>query len=62
MTLYPGDVSLRGNFATLGDDGHVVDRRAGRIREDAGELASAIDRLPLPGGLSRDRLFLSAAR
>ncbi|MFX6019309.1 hypothetical protein ABTF08_20745, partial [Acinetobacter baumannii] len=25
-----GDVALRGNFATLGPDGQVLDRRAGR--------------------------------
>lgn len=54
FTLYPGDVALRGNFATLGEDGHIVDRRAGRIRQGAGELASAIDRMPLPGGLSSE--------
>ena len=54
VSLYAGDVALRGNFATLGDDGHVIDRRAGRIREGAEVLAAAIDRLPLPGGLSRE--------
>ena len=54
MALYPDDVALRGNFATVGEDGQVVDRRAGRIREGAKELAAAIDRLPLPGGLSRE--------
>ncbi len=54
LALYPGDVALRGNFATLGQDGHIVDRRAGRIREGAEKLARAIDRLPLPGGLSRE--------
>ena len=53
MTLWPGDVALRGNFATLGEDGHLIDRRAGRIRDGAEELAAAIDRLPLPGGLAR---------
>ncbi len=54
LALGPGDIALRGNFATLGDDGRVIDRRAGRIRQAAGELAVAIDRLPLPGGLSRE--------
>jgi 2,3-bisphosphoglycerate-independent phosphoglycerate mutase len=29
--LEPGDVAARANFATLADDGTVVDRRAGRI-------------------------------
>lgn len=45
------DVALRGNFATLDANGQVVDRRAGRIREGAEELAKALDRLPLPGAL-----------
>lgn len=45
----PGDIALRGNFATLDDKGQVVDRRAGRIRDHAPELAEALDRLPLPG-------------
>lgn len=30
----PGDVVARGNFATLGSDGKVTDRRAGRISTD----------------------------
>lgn len=55
LTLRPGDVALRGNFATIGDGGQVVDRRAGRIRgDDAATLAKAIDRLQLPGQLGSD--------
>jgi 2,3-bisphosphoglycerate-independent phosphoglycerate mutase len=34
VELKPGDVAARGNLATLGSDGHVVDRRAGRIPDD----------------------------
>jgi 2,3-bisphosphoglycerate-independent phosphoglycerate mutase len=49
LALEPGDVALRGNFATLGADGRLVDRRAGRIRGEAEELAAALDRLRLPG-------------
>ncbi len=49
-----GDVALRGNFATVDATGTVVDRRAGRIRAEAAELAAAIDRLPLPKDLSRE--------
>ncbi len=55
LELGPDDVALRGNFATLDDDGRIVDRRAGRIREGAAELTAALDRLPLPGG-SLDRV------
>ncbi len=41
MELAPDDVAFRCNFATL-EDGKVVDRRAGRIKEDTEELAEAI--------------------
>jgi 2,3-bisphosphoglycerate-independent phosphoglycerate mutase len=50
LELGTDDVALRGNFATLDDEGRIVDRRAGRIREGAAELAAALDGLPLPGG------------
>jgi len=50
IELAPGDVALRGNFATLDEQGRIVDRRAGRIREGTEELAAALDRLPLSGG------------
>jgi 2,3-bisphosphoglycerate-independent phosphoglycerate mutase len=49
LRLSPGDVALRANFATLDAQGRVVDRRAGRIREHAEELAEALDALDLPG-------------
>jgi 2,3-bisphosphoglycerate-independent phosphoglycerate mutase len=48
IKLEPGEIALRGNFATLDKRGRLIDRRAGRIREGAEELAKAIDRLPLP--------------
>jgi 2,3-bisphosphoglycerate-independent phosphoglycerate mutase len=32
--LEPGDVAARGNFATLGPDGAITDRRAGRVPDD----------------------------
>ena len=54
LPLHPGDIALRGNFASLDEDGRVIDRRAGRIRQGADQLAAAIDRLPLPGGLSSE--------
>lgn len=47
IELAPGDIALRGNFATLDDAGRVIDRRAGRIREGAEELAESLDRPPL---------------
>ncbi len=48
LELRPDDIALRGNFATLDDRGYVVDRRAGRIREETEELAAALDRMALP--------------
>jgi 2,3-bisphosphoglycerate-independent phosphoglycerate mutase len=48
LKLQPGDIALRGNFATLAEDGHLLDRRAGRIREGAADLAKALDLLPMP--------------
>jgi 2,3-bisphosphoglycerate-independent phosphoglycerate mutase len=44
LRLETGDVVVRGNFATLDKRGKLVDRRAGRIREQAHELAVALDR------------------
>lgn len=40
IDVQPGDVAFRCNFATL-EDGNIVDRRAGRIRETS-ELARSI--------------------
>lgn len=38
-----GDVSFRCNFATVDEGMTVLDRRAGRIGDEAGELAKALD-------------------
>ena len=52
FVLSAGDIALRGNFATVDGNGQVVDRRAGRIRDQAEELAQAIDRVTLPKDVS----------
>lgn len=52
LTLVPGDVAWRGNFATVDGEGHIVDRRAGRIREGTAELARALDGIELGDGVS----------
>jgi 2,3-bisphosphoglycerate-independent phosphoglycerate mutase len=41
--LRPGDVAARGNLCTLGPDGTVTDRRAGRIPDD--EAAAVVAKL-----------------
>ena len=43
VELGPGDVVARGNFATLGSDGKVADRRAGRIATE--ESRRIVERL-----------------
>jgi 2,3-bisphosphoglycerate-independent phosphoglycerate mutase len=35
--MEPGDVAARGNFATLDEDGRILDRRAGRISNERAE-------------------------
>jgi 2,3-bisphosphoglycerate-independent phosphoglycerate mutase len=55
LPIMPGDIALRCNFATLrvGADGlEVMDRRAGRIHADTGELAEALQDITLEDGFS----------
>src|SRR5207245_9594002 len=42
-----GDVRARAHLASVGDDGKLTIRRAGRIREGNEELAKALDGLKL---------------
>lgn len=50
IELQPGDVAFRCNFASVDEDGRVVDRRAGRIKEpDTGKLASLLSDISIDG-------------
>ena len=45
LKLGPDDIAWRGNLASLDANGLIMDRRAGRIRTDAKDLAAALDRM-----------------
>ena len=47
LTLSPGDVAFRCNFASVKEDFTVMDRRAGRIREEAEKMVPAIREIKL---------------
>ncbi len=50
LDLQPGDVAARGNFATLDEEGRIVDRRAGRISSaEAAPLVERLAQIRLPG-------------
>ena len=50
MDVREGDVAARGNFCTLGDDGTITDRRAGRISTDVNrELTTRLNTISLKG-------------
>jgi len=61
LELRTGDIALRGNLATINDEGRLVDRRAGRIRDDVAELAKALNGISLPGTQGRELEILVQA-
>ena len=50
IELVDGDIAFRGNFGTVSEDYTVIDRRAGRIRENTAELAKALNGMVLSDG------------
>jgi 2,3-bisphosphoglycerate-independent phosphoglycerate mutase len=52
VSIPPGAILLRGNLATVDADGHVVDRRAGRIRAGVAELLAGLSQVSLGDGIS----------
>jgi len=60
LKVLPGEVAFRCNFATVNDDMVVLDRRAGRIRnEDASKLAGSLQKAKLKKVTNVDFLFKS---
>jgi len=48
----PSDsIVCRGNLATCGEDGVLLDRRAGRIRDGTADLLATLKDVSLPGGI-----------
>ncbi len=48
--LLPSDIAARGNFCTVGEDGLIIDRRAGRIEtERSAEIVKGLREIKLPG-------------
>src|SRR5215207_2376327 len=58
--LRPGDVAARGNLCTLGPDGTVTDRRAGRIPDD--EAAPVVAKLQAGAHLDGAEVFFRHER
>ena len=58
LEVLPGEVALRCNFATVSEDMIVLDRRAGRIRnEDASKLAESLQKVKLEKAENASFLF-----
>ena len=58
VEVLPGDVAFRCNFATVNDDLLVLDRRAGRIaNEAAAKMAASLQKIRLPTALNVRFLF-----
>lgn len=49
IEVLPGDIAFRCNFSTASKEGIITDRRAGRIREKTGQLASSLNSIHLEG-------------
>ncbi len=47
IEVMEGDIAFRCNFSTANDDGVIIDRRAGRIREGTKEIAQRINAIDL---------------
>ena len=57
LDVIAGDIAFRCNFSTQNEEGIIVDRRAGRIREGTEEIAKSINSLKLDGFEDIDIIF-----
>ncbi|HEV8632386.1 MAG TPA: 2,3-bisphosphoglycerate-independent phosphoglycerate mutase [Thermoanaerobaculia bacterium] len=58
VEVRPGDVAVRGNFATADAQGNLVDRRAGRIpTEESRQIVERLQRVKVDLGRIEARLF-----
>ncbi|MCW5850633.1 MAG: 2,3-bisphosphoglycerate-independent phosphoglycerate mutase [Anaerolineae bacterium] len=49
MEIGPNDLALRGNFCTVDNEGHIIDRRAGRIpTEEGAKRVALLKQIKLP--------------
>jgi 2,3-bisphosphoglycerate-independent phosphoglycerate mutase len=49
MDIKPGDVVIRGNFATVDEKFNIIDRRAGRIKTGTKEIAESLNGMKIKG-------------
>ena len=57
VELKQGDVAFRCNFATVDSDFRVIDRRAGRLKDEGAELAKSLQGMSVEGV---EAIFLSS--
>ncbi|MEN6329719.1 MAG: 2,3-bisphosphoglycerate-independent phosphoglycerate mutase [Methanobacteriaceae archaeon] len=51
VEVRPGDIAFRCNFSTANEDGIIIDRRAGRVREGTADIAQKINGIHLEYGV-----------
>ncbi len=52
VPLGPGAIVVRGNVATIDDEGSVLDRRAGRPRHGVADLVKGLEKIALRSGIT----------
>lgn len=51
VSLSPGDIAFRGNFATIDENGILIDKRAGRINKKTDQLIADLSKIQLKNGI-----------